>query len=340
MKNQKGLIWIPILIAIIAGVLVIGSVGYLGVSQYKSYQNRESQQQQEEELTKQTEQEQQKKLQELFFLQSTELEKQKAEIEALKKGPSATAITPSKSGLSRADIISQWTPSVAYIECNFVLTGTASFLLRMRSYGIDTDPITISGSGFVHYINTKHSPVPVVAIITNRHVLNAHNGFSGPTSCEVILPGNHKYSFGEKDYYFQAEYGKEDEIVYIDGQLHVIPVTDAGWLWVRNPNPHIKEVASKSRLCDAAPRIGDDIVILGYPGIGSGSGITATEGIISGLEEKYFVTSAKVEHGNSGGVALFKDQNCYFGIPTFARSGEVESLARILDYKRTFIVGY
>ena len=35
MKNQRGFIQIPILIAIIVGVLVVGGAGYVGVKQIK-----------------------------------------------------------------------------------------------------------------------------------------------------------------------------------------------------------------------------------------------------------------------------------------------------------------
>ena len=38
MKNQRGFIQIPILIAIIVGVLVVGGAGYVGVKQYQSHQ--------------------------------------------------------------------------------------------------------------------------------------------------------------------------------------------------------------------------------------------------------------------------------------------------------------
>ena len=339
MKNRKGFIQIPLLIAIIAGVLVLGGGGYIGLKQYQRYQTEKIRKEKSSEANKQIE-EQQQKLQELINSQSKELEKQKTEIEALKKKPSVIVNSSDKSNtLSRADIIVQWTPTVAYIVCKFSITNPKT-ITNLRNYGIDTDPVVLVGSGFVRQITTKHSSVPVIAIITNRHVLSAHNGFSGPSSCEATLPGNYKYTFGEDDYYFQTENGESGDIEFINGQPYVIPITDAGWLWVRNPDSYIKELATKSKLCESLPRIGDDVIILGYPGIGSESGITATEGIVSGIEDKYFITSAKVEHGNSGGVALFKDKNCYFGIPTFARTGTVESLARILNYKKTFMVGY
>ena len=333
MKNQKGLIQIPIFIAIIAGILVLGGGGYFGVRQYQNYQVKKNENNKLLEINKQIEEERQRKLQELLNLQSGELKKQKSEIDALKK---KTDITE----LSRADIIAKWTPSIAYIVCYFNIADDPQKIANLRKYGIDTNPVFSAGSGFVYSITTEHSSEPVVAIITNTHVLSAHNGFSSPSSCEVTLPGNYKYTFGKDDSYLQTDNGEAGNIKFIDGQPYLVPITDAGWLWVRNPDSYIQSIAAKPRLCDTLPRIGDDIVILGYPGIGSGIGITATEGIISGIEDEYFVTSAKVEHGNSGGVALFRSQNCYFGIPTFVRTGSVESLARILNYKKTFIVGY
>ncbi len=45
--NQKGFIQIPILIAIIAGLLVVGSVGYFGIKQYQNHQTRNEEKQQE-----------------------------------------------------------------------------------------------------------------------------------------------------------------------------------------------------------------------------------------------------------------------------------------------------
>ena len=59
--------------------------------------------------------------------------------------------------------------------------------------------------------------------------------------------------------------------------------------------------------------------------------VTATEGIISGFDGDYYITSAKVEHGNSGGAAILVKESCELGIPTFVQTGSIESLARILD---------
>ncbi len=84
------------------------------------------------------------------------------------------------------------------------------------------------------------------------------------------------------------------------------------------------------RKCATRPILGDQVVILGYPSVGSKESITATEGIISGFDKKYYITSAKIERGNSGGAAIHVKNNCLLGLPTLVVAGQVESLARIL----------
>lgn len=84
------------------------------------------------------------------------------------------------------------------------------------------------------------------------------------------------------------------------------------------------------QVCEAEPIIGDRVITLGYPGIGADDSVTVTEGIISGFDDDFYVTSAKIEEGNSGGVAVHVKDNCILGLPTLVITGRVESLARIL----------
>jgi len=82
MKTQKGFIQIPLLIAIVAGVLVLSGSGYFGVKQYKGYQV--------EKQTEKTEQERivlerEKKAQVVLEAQQKSLEQAQVEIEKLKK---------------------------------------------------------------------------------------------------------------------------------------------------------------------------------------------------------------------------------------------------------------
>lgn len=83
-------------------------------------------------------------------------------------------------------------------------------------------------------------------------------------------------------------------------------------------------------------QMGEKIWILGYPAMTGGLSLTMTDGIISGFpEDGLIATSAKVGHGNSGGIAV--DQNgCMIGVPSMITSSEddKESLGVIISKER------
>lgn len=99
--------------------------------------------------------------------------------------------------------------------------------------------------------------------------------------------------------------------------------------YVRASGTTLGDITTPVKTCSAKPAIGDAVIILGYPRVG-GSGITATEGIISGFDGEYYVTSAKIEQGNSGGAAVHVKSDCLLGMPTLVVAGRIEALARIL----------
>lgn len=105
---------------------------------------------------------------------------------------------------------------------------------------------------------------------------------------------------------------------------------DLAYLRVESQPDSLVRTASRVRECGEKPTIGRRVLILGYPKTGASDSITATEGIISGFTEDFYITSAKIERGNSGGAAIHVKNNCLLGIPTLAVVGRVESLARIL----------
>jgi len=193
-------------------------------------------------------------------------------------------------------IIKNWEPKVAYIECHSVMKN--SYL----NY-------TTNGSGIIF----KFSDEPI-KVLTNRHVLISPNLYD-LNYCNVTLSGsNETFVVGASD---------------IEVSLNEY---DWGTLIINNPDENMNAVASTFiNFCEQKPKLGDTVVVLGYPSIGSKDSVTATEGIISGFDGNYFITSAKVEQGNSGGAAILSKNNCLLGIPTYASLGQVESLARILD---------
>ena len=196
---------------------------------------------------------------------------------------------------SLSSIISNWRPLIANVECQFRYSDTGR--LYQKS----------SGSGIA--IKFENTPS---AILTNKHVLTDSNGYGADSCSAKLLDSNETLSSSDirssaKDY-------------------------DLGYIYINNPSDYFKNLTSNfPALCSQKPSLGDEIVVLGYPSIGSKNNLTATEGIVSGFDGNYFITSAKVEQGNSGGAVILLKDNCLLGIPTFVTLGKVESLARILD---------
>jgi len=116
MKNQRGFIQIPILIAIIVGVLVVGGAGYVGVKQYQSHQLKNPQNEVAKENNQST-----------STPELSEIERLRQEVEQLKNqqsssqssAPKQEVVNPAPAkrvALSNADIIKKVKPATVYIE--------------------------------------------------------------------------------------------------------------------------------------------------------------------------------------------------------------------------------
>ena len=159
-------------------------------------------------------------------------------------------------------------------------------------------------------------------IATNEHVFRYQG--QRPSSCAISLPDRNVI------YYADTTRGS----VYGGG-------IDMAGITLDNQDIYTDTLGSKEvNYCKRRADIGESIVILGYPYTGSTNDITATEGIVSGYDGYYYVTSAKIEHGNSGGVAVLIKDNCYLGVPSSAAVGTTESLGRILDSRIMFDAQY
>lgn len=201
-------------------------------------------------------------------------------------------VTSDKNLLS--DVISQWRGRTANVRCSFS-TGKSS------------------GSGIL--IKFNENGTDIYGVLTNQHVMVDGSG-NPAISCSVVFPDSSTQFIGtlkNKDLQFSTN------------------GFDFGRILLKNPTNYIKSSATvENNFCLKKPLLGDNLIILGYPAIGSGNDVTATEGIISGFENNFYITSAKVEQGNSGGVAVLLKNNCLLGMPTFVELGSLESLARIL----------
>jgi hypothetical protein len=195
-------------------------------------------------------------------------------------------------------IISQWRPRIAAVYCEWPTKN-------------NTQP-TKSGTAVLLSDSTRIIP----SAITSKHLLQYDSAL--PEKCSLDFP---------------------DQTGDIDISPINFTLATSKYDWARiavpTPPPYVTILANTPALrCSNPPAIGDSVVILGYPKIGTKADITATEGIISGTDGNYYITSAKVERGNSGGAAILVKDNCYLGIPTFVDAGEIESLARILKHQQ------
>ena len=205
--------------------------------------------------------------------------------------------------INLSHIVRQWEPYIVMVECKFYHPDTGELFVQTN------------GSGFL----TKWENT-FVAILTNKHIIV-------PVSLEMDnLADQCVIKFPQKDISITSS-----------GISVLTNEFDWGLIAINSPNEYIDELMlTPPYLCVADPVLGDEIAIMGYPNIGDENNVTITDGIISGFDENYFITSAKVEKGNSGGAAISLKNNCYLGTPTFATTGEIESLARILDVKVLF----
>lgn len=162
-------------------------------------------------------------------------------------------------------------------------------------------------------------------ILTNNHVIE------DTTYCFVTIP-DPETGFADKIYHakplvaskFSNEY--DIAILNIDGSY-----TDSdGKIWGEYPTSFPAFVTPNSCSTSTPSRLGDSVLIYGYPVTSGGYNLTITDGIISSFaDDGTILTSAKIDSGNSGGMAI--DQNgCFIGIPSAVQSGDYQNLGVII----------
>lgn len=219
------------------------------------------------------------------------------------------SISNKKSPIDFTGIAEKWSPYVVYITCRF-------------SYG-DTGQVyaVASGSGTAMRFSGWNNTV----VLTNKHVVLSESKYA-PDSCTISFPNLAGSTFVSREKI--RTWGQFDlGVIDLDNKLDGVQKTLENLVDIFNP---------ASSLCNEKPAVGEDVLVLGYPSIGSTQSVTITKGIISGYEGNYFVTDAKIDHGNSGGAAISTERNCFLGIPTAAAVGSIESLGRILDINILF----
>lgn len=217
-----------------------------------------------------------------------------------------------------------------------------SGVVQIDCYGDDGG---ISGSGSVWNIPGRGPGIITNAHVTGRNILSGVNcrfwSYAKAFTVEVSQPTTFNWN-NEVDVAAHK----------ISSDTSVVPET-------RGDVSDLNYSISKMTLCSTDISIGTPVVIVGYPAFGSrvievpdygestySSQIT-TNGIVSGTDisprvknlpyNDYFV-SAKIDSGNSGGVAFAKvdGKMCLLGIPTWLNVGNYETQGLVQNIHNVF----
>jgi len=201
----------------------------------------------------------------------------------------------------------------------------------------------VSGSGSLWQLNSDYS------VLTNYHVIQ------GATSCIFVIsdaPSDIKHSGVYKLNLANVSSWNNSTDVAV---LQLGSPTDVYFPSASGLNYKISILPK----CPTKTEIGSPVVIMGFPAYaqqtldveGSSSNQTfraATNGIISahdtsvgyskGLPYPNYFISAKIDSGNSGGVAFSKNKNglCILGIPTWLSIGKYETQGVIQNIHNVF----
>jgi hypothetical protein len=211
-------------------------------------------------------------------------------------------VIPPKENYKLEDVVKAWRPYTVRVTC-ITLDSNGN----KKSYS--------DGSGFLAYDPTKGP-----SVITNKHVFYVKDGISS-NYCDVYFPESKEV----------VKVEKKDRYVSSKGY-------DKGTLVITQPSEYISNLAKNpiaiSKDCkNAKPDSTDDIVILGYPMGKPKDDISYAQGKIVGYQDRYFVSTATIVSGYSGGVAVSLKDNCYLGIPTYAQKDDL-SKSLILDINK------
>lgn len=201
-------------------------------------------------------------------------------------------------GTGYSSLVAEWTPIVPQLNCNWKDSS-------QDDSGSGT--LLMSSSGTFY-------------ILTNAHVVTDDNGHLA-LSCDILFPdtATTTYTVARKNITIDPD--------GVDAALLQIP---------EGPYPEGLVYTGTKKMCTSPLPIGDELLVFGYPGIGSSDGITVTEGTVAGDDGDLYITSAKVDNGTSGGATVDVKEDCYAGIPSLVSVGKMESLADILKWGAMF----
>lgn len=119
-------------------------------------------------------------------------------------------------------------------------------------------------------------------------------------------------------------------------EIYDVVVDEDGYTYGQYPNTF--PAFDDTDLCvEEYIKLGEPVKIFGYPASSGNNSLTITEGVVSNFPDdaRTILTSAKVDSGNSGGLAVDR-YGCQLGIPTAVSIGEYENLGVIITSETVF----
>ncbi len=160
-------------------------------------------------------------------------------------------------------------------------------------------------------------------ILTNYHVVE------GEEYCVVTIP-NATTGEPEEIYYASVITIPELSELYDIATLEIDSVYTDEEGKTLGAYPNKFSYFQRLESCSDDPwKLGEPIKIFGYPATSHNYNLTITEGIISNFSDGYILTSAKIDSGNSGGLAI-NQEGCMVGIPSAVLEGDYQNLGVII----------
>jgi len=220
--NLRGFIQIPVLIAIIAGLLVVGGAGYFGVKQFQNHQREKIEtERQAQELAK-AQQEKEKQSRDL------EIDALKTEMEALKnKKPETITQTITKEipapktdntsgGSSTENIFDKISPAIVFVKTS---EGSGSGMIIESNGLILTNAHVVSGVNTATIILQNKQSYKATVVGRNENVDVALLKISGVNLPVVDLGNSDSMKQGEEIFALGFPYGFTDETTITKGIL-------------------------------------------------------------------------------------------------------------------------
>lgn len=176
-------------------------------------------------------------------------------------------------------------------------------------------------------------------VITNSHIIPQDEEYilTSEQGCLIILP-NQQTGQPEEMYWADPIVipGLSDDYDLAYLEIYDVFIDEYGDSYGEYPRRFPSLFAEEHKyeevcIFSGILNLGDPVRIFGYPQTSGGFYLTITDGVISSLPgDGLILTSAKVDEGNSGGLAV-DTRGCVVGIPSAITEGRYQNLGVIIS---------